>query len=221
MGAVGGPVVLEAFNSHAENWGLFLLAAGGGCCATVLAVIGIVVATIGRMWCLETPAEWPIARSRIRLAVILDVCGLLSGLVNVGVAYAANTGSITMPPEVLWSVFGFSLILLVAGRVFFVAYVRSLARALGKSTKTRLSIGAVVVIVLPAFAVPLTVSLYLIVDPHTPLTGEGILAVMGLFVVAAVVLTGLYAYGSLLRRVREAVRQSTVTPVAVDEVESD
>jgi hypothetical protein len=129
----------------------------------VLAVIGMVVATVGRMWCLETPAEWPIARSRIRLAVILDGCGLLSGLLNAGVAYAARIGSITIPLEVLWSVFGFSLILLVAGRVFFHAYLRSLAKALGKSN----------------------------------------------------------AYGSLLRRVREAVREFTATPVAVDEVEPD
>lgn len=203
---------VHAIVHYLDSWFDFLAMAGGGCCVTPLSIVGTLVTFSGQLRCLDTPAELPVARSRIRLAVILEGCGLLSGVVNLGVA-AVYSGSRTVPLEVLWASFVFSLVLLVAGRVFFLAYLLAVARAAGQYVTFRPPIAVVMVIVSFAAVVAVVVNIKLPAD----IQARGLIVMGGCFVGVTVTLTGLYVYDHLLRRVREAVERFPTEAGPADE----
>ncbi len=102
---------------------------------------GILLGAIGRVLCLRTPPELPIARARIRLAVILEGCGLLTAVVTGVVAAVANgAGPIRLAYEVLYSVLVFAVVLFAAGQAFFYAFSVALAKAVDMKPATRPSL---------------------------------------------------------------------------------
>lgn len=196
--------VFQQVDPDIEKWSVLFASVGGSCFAAVLTPLGLLVGFAGRLRCLETPAEWTAARSRVRLAVLLEGCGLLCGVVNAVIAWAVVSGSLTVPVAVLHTVFGFALLMFVAGRVFFFAYLRSLVRAVGHSAPAGL--GAEVVLLVAAAAVlSAAIGAHIAADTHPSLTNERMVAVGVSFVVAAAVFVGLNEYGRMLRRLRGAV----------------
>jgi hypothetical protein len=193
-------------SQDSERWDVLLLFGYSGCLSLLSAFAGVIVGLHGRVCCLDTPPEMPVARVRIRPALLLEACGLLSGLVNAGVGCAVVAGAITMPVEVFQAVFGFAAVLCVAGRAFFVAYTFALARAVELRPAPRPSLAAVMLIVTGSTAVTTAVGLQLTAG-HRPLTFDELLPVVVTFSGAVCVFSFLYTYGRWLRRLREAVSE--------------
>lgn len=166
-------------------------------------VIGILVGSIGRVLCLRTPPELPIARARIRLAVLLEGCGLMTAAVNGGVIAAtilANSNNI--PYEVRYAVLWFAVVLFVAGRAFFYAFSVALAKAVDMKLVHRSSVAALVVIVTGSMV---SFAGLLLLGGTRTLTE--VLTAWGAFVVALCVFGILYVYGRHLGRLRAEVKQ--------------
>jgi hypothetical protein len=95
---------------------------------TLLGLAGVAtfVSPVGRLMCLATPEDAPVARTRIRLAVIFESCSVLSGISGIVVAIAD-----LIPTEFEIVGVGFSLVTGVIARLFFLLYARSLAEHIG------------------------------------------------------------------------------------------
>lgn len=172
----------------------------------VATLVGLPTTFAGRFMCLDTPPDLPTARARIWLAVLLDGCGLLSFVVNLAVGHFSTGPGAFKVPEVVWyGVFVFSFVLLLAARAFFLAYLRSLARAVDYTASLRLPVGVLIVVVSSATVVATIVGLHL-TSGITPLTVEHV-GLMGVCFVATLAgLSGLYLYGRTLRELRSAVQ---------------
>lgn len=169
------------------------------------APLGVLVGFIGRVRCLETPPELPIARTRVRLAALLEGCGWLSGVVNCGVAWATAVRSISVPWEVVHAVFGLSFVLFLAGRVISFAYLLALARSVDATPPADSPLLTLMVVVTASTMVFSSVGLLLTSNGHVPLKPEQMVTMGVTFVGTLGVLTGLSVYGRLLRRLREAI----------------
>ncbi len=175
-------------------------------------VIGILVGVIGRPFCLRTPPELPIARARIRLAVLLEACGLTTAVMFIPFAFMLRWATGVFPNEVVaYPVFAFSFVLFIAGRVFFLTYTTALANAVGMQFFHRPSVTMVLVIVagstLFAVACVLTGNY-----GRNPITYSHLLPAGIVFVLALCVFGTLNLYGRHLRRLREAVKRFNTPP---------
>lgn len=83
--------------------------------------IGRLLCTVGRYLCLRTPEDAPAARATIRLAVILETCGLLTWASAFAILFTPLSG-----PELVLSGYGFALLCNAFGRVFFFRYLHLL-----------------------------------------------------------------------------------------------
>lgn len=208
--------ILWLSHRDVERWDLFFLVLGSSCILACSSAVGILVGFIGRTSCLDTPSELPVARARIRLAVILEGCGLLSSAVNGGVVWANNTSNITLPVEVLYSVFWFAFALFVAGRAFFYAFTVALAKAVDMKPAPRPSVSVLMMVVTGATIVATAVGLQL-TGGSRPLTHTEIPTTAATFVAALGTFGALYAIGRWHHRLREAVTQYNTCPVEHEE----
>jgi len=190
-----------------------------GCLLIAGTLVGGIVGSLGRVRCLDTPPAFPTARGRIRLAVILEGCGLLSGVVNLGVGWAVATWKITLPVEVWCVVFLFAFVLFVAGRIFFYAFTVALAKGVGMKPTTLLSAVAVMMIIMGSTVTASAVGLQVIAHNRTEPIFQGVPIAGMAFVVALVTFGTLHAIGRWFRRLREAVTQFNTRPVEVEHVE--
>jgi len=177
-------------------------------------VIGILVGVIGRLFCLRTPPELPTARARIRLAVLLEGCGLLTALVNAVVVWAIWTingypgagGPSTVPDEVVFGVYLFAVVQFAAGQAFFYAFSVALAKAVGMKLVHRPSVAALVVIVTGSTVFAAAYSLAG-TRGRFPSTLTEMLTAVGANVLALCVFGTLYVYGRHLRPLRAAIKE--------------
>lgn len=182
-----------------------------GLCALGVAFL---LGMVGRERCLDTPSELPVARVRVRLAVALEGCGWVSGVVNSGVTAVDLLGLASVPHELLYAVFGFALLLFLAGRAFFLAYLGSLARSFGVPLLSPLPTGTLMILVTSSAIVGTCVGI-LFANGSPPTGGQlGLAAVC--FAVVLGVLCAMDNYGRLLRRVREATTQFNTRPMEPD-----
>jgi hypothetical protein len=204
--AAGAGVILAAVTDAGHHtYTLGLLAGGVTALAACALMLGAVIGMHGRERCLDTPRELPAARARIRLAVLLEGCGWLSGVVNLGVAWATGVGSITLPWEVVHAVFGLSFVLFLAGRVFFFAYLRALAKSVDFTPSTGSPLLAIMVVVTASTMVATSVGLLVTSDGYGSLTPGRMAAMGGTFLGTLGLLIGVHLYGRMLRRLREAI----------------
>jgi hypothetical protein len=84
-------------------------------------ILGRLLCTVGRYFCLRTPEDAPAARASIRLAVILETCGLLTWASTFAIPFTPLSG-----PELVLSGYGFALLCNAFGRVFFFRYLHLL-----------------------------------------------------------------------------------------------
>lgn len=175
-------------------------------------VIGILLGVIGRLFCLRTPPELPVARARIRLAVLLEGCGLLTAVVTGVVAAVANgAGPIRLAYEVLYAVLVFAVGLFAAGRAFFYTYSVAVAKAVDMKLVHRPSVAALVVIVTGSTVFAAAYSLAG-TRGRFPSTLTEMLTAAGAMVLALCVSGTLYLYGRHLRPLRVAVKQFNAQP---------
>ncbi len=116
----GGAGVLSGFELGPLAGWLF-----GGLFFTTLStvVLGRVLCAVGRWVCLATPPEATTARARVRLVVVLETCGLLSGLTTIGLAFSG----LPIPPELGLTGMGFCVVTTVSARVMFFHFARAVA----------------------------------------------------------------------------------------------
>lgn len=198
-------------------WDPFALTVASGCLLISATVVGGVVGFLGRAHCLATPPEFPVARARIRLAVLLEGCGLLIGVVNLGVGWAVTTWRVPLPVEVWCSVFPLALTLFVAGRVFFYAFTVALAKAVDMKPAAQPSVAPVMAIIMGSMVMASAVGLQVIAWSQTEPTLHAILIAGGTFLAAVGVFGTLYAIGRWYRRLREAVTQFNARPAEPSE----
>jgi len=136
-----------------NNTTLGIIYGGLICISALAAVIGMIVGFVGRCRCLATPPEFATARTRIRLAVLLEGCGWLSGVANLAVAVANSLLVLRLPGDVLKTTTALSFLLLVAGRMMFLWYARSLADATGNNSLARLAARSLVLFIAVAVSV--------------------------------------------------------------------
>jgi hypothetical protein len=119
---------------------LCLLCVAGGCLGqtgqslflgiglglVALAAVTTFVAPVGRLMCLATPPYAPVARTRIRLAVIFEACSILSGLSGILITIAD-----LIPGTFLGAGLLFTLLTGAVARLFFLLFARSLAEHIG------------------------------------------------------------------------------------------
>jgi hypothetical protein len=178
---------------------------------------GLLVGSIGRVLCLCTPPELPVARARIRLAVLLEGCGLLTAVVNGGVIAATIAVNVNhIPYEVRYAVLLFAGVLFAAGRAFFYPYSLALAKAVDMKPATRPSVAALIVIVTGS-TVFATAFSQAQTRGRLPSMLTEMLTAGGAFVGMLCVFGTLYVYGRWLRRLREAVKQFNSRPAECDE----
>lgn len=174
--------------------------------------VGVLVGFIGRPFCLRTPPELPIARARIRLAVLLEACGLTTAVMFIPFAFMLRWATGVFPNEVVaYPVFAFSFVLFIAGRVFFLTYTTALAEAVGMQVSHRPSV-AMVTLIICGSAVIATLCSLGITGGKSLSTLTEVLPVGIVFVVALCVFGTLYQYGRHLRRLREAVKRFNTPP---------
>ncbi len=175
--------------------------------------IGILVGVIGRPFCLRTPPELRIARVRIRLSVILEGCGLMMALMNGALAFTVAYVNNVLPySEVVMAVFAFSIVLFIAGRVFFLTYTVALAKVVDMKLVTRPS-GAAILVIVAGSTVFGTALCLASTRGRVPITLFEVLTAGGAMVVALCVFGTLYVYGRHLRRLRAAVKQFNIQQV--------
>jgi hypothetical protein len=184
-------------------------------------VAGMLTGFVGRCRCLATPEEWPAARTRIRMAVLLEACGWLSGLANFAAAWGIATRWIPLPMIAAGVTAGLSVLMLVLGRVMFLRFARAVADALGHEPLARQAARSLVLFVtLVACGVigfALLQASY-ILPASAPVTTVSAALGMGLWVAAvAVGLAGLFVYNRLLGRLRTAVAGTSESATATDE----
>jgi hypothetical protein len=95
-------------------------------------VIGRLLCTVGRVLCLATPPEATQARSRIRLAVIFEVCSLLSGVACIVVALLWWS----IPGELAVIGFAFWVLTAILGRVCFFWFAQAAGECVTARTAT-------------------------------------------------------------------------------------
>jgi hypothetical protein len=174
--------------------------------------IGILVGVIGRPFCLRTPPELPIARARIRLSVLLEGSGLMMAVVNVAIAYiVAYCTNALSKTVVLQAVFAFAILLLIAGRIFFLAYTVALAKAVDMELTLFPSVTACLVIV-SCSTIFATADWLSSTRGSPPFTLDQVLWAGGVGGAVLCVFGILYVYGRYLRRLREAVKQFNTPP---------
>lgn len=173
--------------------------------------IGILVGVIARVLCLRTPPELPIARARIRLAVMLEACGLMTAVLNIPFAFMLRWATGGFPDLVMGAVFACSIVLFIAGRVFFLTYTTALAKTVGMQFSRRPSVTMVLVIVAGSTLFAAACGLWGNYgrEPNTlfRMLGAGVA-----FMVAVCVFGTLSVYGRHLRRLRAAVKQFKTRP---------
>lgn len=175
-------------------------------------VIGILLGFTGQVLCLRTPPELPIARARIRLAFTLEVCGLLTAVLNIPLTFMFGWATGVFPNNLVTAaVFAVSFVLFIAGRVFFLTYTTAIAKAVGLQFVSRPSAAAILMLVAgpTIFATAYSVVETCGKEPITPFEVQkaGVA-----FVVALCVLGALYVYGRHLRPLRVAVMQFNTRP---------
>jgi hypothetical protein len=207
VAACAGVILAAVTDARHHTFGFELLLFAVAVLASCAVGIGTLAGFNGRVGCLETPPELPVACVRIRLAVVLEGCGWLSGVVNLGIAWATAVGSITVPWEVIHAVFGLFFVLFLAGRVFFFAYLRALARCVDYARSAGSPLPAIMVVVTAATMVATSVGLLLTSNGHSSLTADRMAAMGGTFLGTLAVLAGLYLYGRMLHRLRRAVAE--------------
>lgn len=117
-------------NTHYGPDYMRLVLWGGFWLNVLIGVGGVIVGIVGRVRCLKAPHEIPAVRGRALAAGVLEGCGWLSLFVGVGVFFPLGFGGFF--PAALWVPgvgLGFSVILLVCGRVMFLRFLYVLARA--------------------------------------------------------------------------------------------
>lgn len=177
-------------------------------------IIGTLILFTGRLLCLRTPPELPTARTRIRFAVILEGCGLMTFLLNwvVAQAYGPAAGRAqVLPNEVMYGVYLFAFALLAAGKAFFYAYSVALAKAVDMQVSHRPSV-AVVTLIVCGSGVFATLFSLVNTQGKTLSTLTEVLTAGLAFGVAICVFGTLYLYGRHLRRLREAVKRFNTPP---------
>jgi hypothetical protein len=186
---------------------VILLTEGALVLSGCAAVVGLLVGVVGRCCCLAAPPEFPTARGRIRLAVLLEVCGWLSGLTNAGVWAATAMLWIVVPDAVLLAAGGLSLPLLVAGWGTFLKYLESVGELVGDRPLARRADLTLLLFVSVLFAS--VFGAFLIVCPTAPASYDFFLTTGGSLLLSAggVGLFGLGVYGGLLRGLYQAVRR--------------
>lgn len=208
VGAACAGVILAAVTDARHHTFAFELLLFAVAVLTSCAVgVGTLAGFGGRVGCLDTPPELPTACAYVRLAVVLEGCGWLSGVVNLGIAWATAVGSITLSWEVLHAVFGLSFVLFLAGRVFFFAYLRALARCVDITPSVGSPLPAIMVVVTASTMMTTSVGLLITSNGHTSLTPERMAAMGGTLVGTLVVLSVLYLYGRMLHRLRRVVAE--------------
>lgn len=181
------------------------------CPALAVGAAGLVVGFVGRRRCLAIPDEWQTARTRLRMAVLLEASALLSVLANFGVGVGlAVTAPRWMSIPALGT--GVPLLLLVLGRVMFLRFTRAVAEELGNTLLVR-RVATLLVLFVSAIAsatigFALGVAGNWIAPSATSTVAYAICG--GLLLAASVVgLIGLTFYARLLGRLREAVLHVT------------
>jgi hypothetical protein len=141
----------------------------------------------------------------------LEGCGFLMAVVNGGFAFAVSWLTNALPNTVvLQAVFAFSVLLFIAGRIFFLAYTVALAKAVQMELTLLPSVAALLLIVTGS---TVFATAYLLavtrgsgtITPFHALTagGAGVAVLCGSGI--------LYVYDRHLRRLREAVTQFNET----------
>lgn len=126
IGCGGAAVVSGLELGQFAGWvvsGLFITALG-------TAAVGRLLCAAGRWVCLASPPEAPAARARIRLVVVLETCGILSGITTLGLACSG----IPIPSELGLAGFGLSVLSIVLARVFFFHFVQAVAEGIPTDT---------------------------------------------------------------------------------------
>ncbi len=120
---------------RATLWGAFWL-------NVLIGVGGVVSGIVGRVKCLKAPAEYPTVRGRAIAAVVLEASGWFSGFVGVGVIFAMGYKQL---PQEFWVPavgIGFSVVLLLCGRILFLRFLRVLAGVVEDTTTARRARGS-------------------------------------------------------------------------------
>jgi hypothetical protein len=176
---------------------------------------------VGRCRCLATPEEWPVARTRIRLAVLLEACGWLSGLANVAVAFLIGFGVLPLPVITVGVTVGLSVLMLAFGRVMFLRFARAVADRIDDEPLAREAARSLVLFVTVVacwaggFALLLASST---LAGSTSVATVSVATGFGLWIAAGGVgLAGLFVYDQLLGRLRTAVVESSESAAATGE----
>jgi hypothetical protein len=182
------------------------------------ALAGMIVGFVGRCRCLATPDEWLVARTRIRLAVLLEACGWLSGLGNFFAAWAIALRWIPLPMIAAGITAGLSVLMLVLGRVMFLRFARAVSDTLGDEPLARQAARSLVLFVTTVACGVVGFALFQAsfnIPGSAPLKTTSGAVGFGLWVAAgAVGLVGLFVYDRLLGRLRVAVVETNRVPVA-------
>jgi len=202
---------------------LYILPLGCATIAALVAVAGLIIGFVGRCRCLATPPEFATARTRIRLAVILEGCGWLSGVANLAVAVANSLLVLRLPGDVLKTTTALSFLLLVAGRMMFLWYTRSLADAAGNNSLACLAARSLVLFIAVAVSVVIGgVPIFTVSAISSPGTSTAMTFAVGFgaglwFAACGVGVYGLIVYARLLRQLPDAAAELVShTPAAED-----
>jgi hypothetical protein len=182
-------------------------------------VLGRVLCAVGRWVCMATPPHSTKARSRIRLTVIFETCGLLSGVATVALVDL----HLPLPDELAMIGGGFWLLTTVIGRVCFFSFAQAVGESVGARTVTddakrmfRISLVTLVAGVTGPILVPIGNS---ILVSHPALHAlRAVLIVAGIGLVCVAVAFSLFLFASHFMLTADLKRiLSTYTPAPPDD----
>jgi hypothetical protein len=176
------------------------------------AVAAVVLGFVARCRCLATPADRTAARARVRLAVLLETCGWVSLAANVMVGVGTVTKVLPLPTLAVPITGGFSLLLLVVGRVIFFWYTRSLAESFD-APLARLPALSIALLLTWVGGAVAGFTVYQLGNFSVAPPALAFPTSYALFSVAGVAgVAGQFVYGRLLGRLAAAVGQFNVVP---------